>query len=333
MLKDILADQTRTLLQRQTHSQEVFQRELRDGQETLRKDLQNGQETLLRDQELRAHQEDLRNELKADQGKLRDDLTREVQHLNRSCTTQFQDLQQSLQVAERGVRDLTLAQGSIESRLQVLETRGASETGTVATTSVSGGPGGRRPALVLGGWDPDTAAADMLRHAKRLLQELRLDLDVDDIFVPGVRRGFAILPYGARTGEAPEAMSSRIQGAITKVKASNYVAPGRQRPIWLVPSRSPAERKRSALAGKTKRLILQLSTDAGSPAPALEVERGSGTVWLQGTRVASASSSPPQHAEPVTSGGWIDLQSIAAKLHLSRARVTKEWEPLGAALT
>ena len=192
--------------------------------------------------------------------------------------------------------------------------------------------GGRRPALVLGGWDPDTAATDMLENAKKLIQELRLDLDTEDIFVPGVRRGFAIVPYGARSGEGPEALRNRVQGAMAKVKAANYVVPGRPRQVWLVPSRSPAERRRSALAGKTKRLILQLSTDAGGPAPSLEVEWGSGTVWLQGTRVASASSSAPHNAETVSSGGWIDLQGIASKLRLSGARVTKEWEPLGAAL-
>jgi hypothetical protein len=51
-----------------------------------------------------------------------------------------------------------------------------------------------------------------------------------------------------------------------------------------------------------------------------------------GTRVASASSSSPPHAETLATGGWIDLQGIATKLHLPAARVKQEWEPLGAAL-
>ena len=127
-------------------------------------------------------------------------------------------------------------------------------------------------------------------------------------------------------------MRGRIQAAIAKVKAANYVVTGRDRPVWLVPSRSPAERKRSALAGKTKRLILQLSTDTGGLAPALEVEWSSGTVWLNGTRVASAASAPPPHSEDVSTGGWIDLGGIASKLRLATARVQKEWEPLAATL-
>jgi hypothetical protein len=61
-------------------------------------------------------------------------------------------------------------------------------------------------------------------------------------------------------------MRQRLQGALNKVKASNFVAPGRTRPAWLVYSRTPAERRRSALAGKTKRLILQITGDGGDQA-------------------------------------------------------------------
>ena len=127
-------------------------------------------------------------------------------------------------------------------------------------------------------------------------------------------------------------MRERIRAATAKVKAANYVIVGRDRPAWLVPSRSPAERKRSALAGKTKRLVLQLTADTGGLQPALEVEWGSGTVWLNGVRVASAASAPPANSDAVSTGGWIALGSIASKLRLPAARVRKEWEPLAAAL-
>ena len=94
-----------------------------------------------------------------------------------------------------------------------------------------------------------------------------MDIDVEEVFVPGVRRGFAILPYGPREGESDVQMRQRLQGALNKVKAANYVAPGRTRPAWLVYSRSPAERRRSALAGKVKRLVLQLQGDAREGPP------------------------------------------------------------------
>ena len=101
--------------------------------------------------------------------------------------------------------------------------------------------------------------------------------------------------------------------------------------MWLVYSRSPAERRRSALAGKVKRLVLQLQGDARG-GPSLEVEWGSGTVWLGGMRVASAASTAPPHAEAVSTGGWIAAAGIAQKLRLTRERVKTEWEPLAAQL-
>jgi hypothetical protein len=96
-------------------------------------------------------------------------------------------------------------------------------------------------------------------------------------------------------------------------------------------SRSPAERRRSALAGKTKRLVLHLLGDARN-GPGLEVEWGSGTVWLGGMRVASAASAAPPHADAVATGGWIDISGIAQKLRFTRERVKADWEPLAAQL-
>ena len=51
-----------------------------------------------------------------------------------------------------------------------------------------------------------------------------------------------------------------------------------------------------------------------------------------GLRVTSAASTPPQHADSVATGGWIDLAGIAQKLRLTKDRVKTEWEPLGAQL-
>jgi hypothetical protein len=168
----------------------------------------------------------------------------------------------------------------------------------------------------------------MLEAAKNFTRELRLDLDLNEMFVPGVRRGYAIMPYGPRERESDVQMRQRLQGALNKVKAANFVAPGRTRPAWLVYSRSPAERRRSALAGKTKRLILPITGDGGIR-PSLEVEWGSGTVWLAGMRVVSAASASPPHAEPVSTGGWA---GIAQCLRIPREQVKAAWDPLAAQL-
>jgi hypothetical protein len=118
-------------------------------------------------------------------------------------------------------------------------------------------------AVVLGGWDPDTAKADMLGLAQNFVRDLRLDLDAEDAFVPGVRRGLAIIPNAPRPGESAEDRRTRVQAAITQVRNANVVPPGRTRAAWMTYSRTQAERKRAALAGKAKRLILLLGAQAG----------------------------------------------------------------------
>ena len=96
MLKDMFADQTRTLLQHQAQ-------ELRTGQEELRKELQVGQETFRQDfqkdilKEIKAHHSDLRQELRRDlqteiqtrQAKLETELTREIRDLGGSKSRRF----------------------------------------------------------------------------------------------------------------------------------------------------------------------------------------------------------------------------------------------------
>ena len=253
LLREILADQTKTLLAHTTTTQRELKQEIWADMQATQGDLKKEIRQDIR-REISQGQEAMKKEIQAD-------LNREILALSKSCTTQFQDLQQGMQATERGIQDMRAAQGNMETRLQALEARGSD----TATTASAPAPG-KKPALVLGGWDPDTAAETMLELAKTYIRELRLDVDVERLFVPGVRRGFAILPYATRPGESNLEMRQRLQAALAKVRAANTVIPGMTRPVWMVYSRSPAERRRSALAGKVKRLVLQLQGDSrGGP--------------------------------------------------------------------
>jgi hypothetical protein len=182
-LREILADQTKTLLTHQANSQQELKQDLKremlamqgelkkEIRQDVKREVTQGQEAIKKD--------------------IRDDLLREIESLSRTCTSQFQDLQQGVQSSERNFAEMRAAQGNMEDRLRALEARG-SDSATVASAPAPG----KKRALVLGGWDPDTAAEDMLEAAKNLARELRLDLDLNEIFVPGVRRGFAIRPSG-----------------------------------------------------------------------------------------------------------------------------------------
>ena len=72
----------------------------------------------------------------------------------------------------------------LEARLQALETGG----------------GNRKPALIIGGWDPDQPGEETLGKAQDVIRELQLDIDATEAFVPGKRRGYPSL-HSAQGGE------------------------------------------------------------------------------------------------------------------------------------
>ncbi|CAE7251744.1 unnamed protein product [Symbiodinium microadriaticum] len=157
----------------------------------------------------------------------------------------------------------------------------------------------RPPALIIGGWHPDTEADKVIDHANKLVAELRLDLDMRGTFVPGVRQGYAIIPLTRKDGETQEDQRTRVQHCIRQV------------------------------AAKCKRLLMEL----GALSSDVETEYATGQVWFKPKKVASATNHmAPQGTTQTGSEGWIDLQTIANKLHRSLEAVQTAWQPLGAIL-
>ena len=149
----------------------------------------------------------------------------------------------------------------LEARLQALETGGGGGAGRT-TNLLEDDTGNRKPALIIGGWDPDQPGDETLGKAQDVIRELQLDIDATEAFVPGKRRGYAILPFTARRGESNDDARRRAMKAVQRVRAANVILgrreDGQHSRLWLAISQSPTKRKRAQLAAKTKRLILEL---------------------------------------------------------------------------
>ena len=185
----------------------------------------------------------------------------------------------------------------------------------------------------MGGWPPDTLAADVLAKANEMARDLQLQISMADAFVPGVRRGFVLIPISPRDGESEEAMRQRIQSCIRRVNASNislgWKPDGNQARLWLTLSQPPERRRRAALAGKVKRLIIEAG--GSSLVPRIEPEWATGTVWLKDTKVSSGTSAGPTGSSGAGCG-WIDLPKIAELIGVDPQQLAKTWDPLLAAL-
>ena len=160
----------------------------------------------------------------------------------------------------------------------------------------------RQPALIMGGWADDQDAAVTLQLAKDAITSLQLDVDMDEAFVPGVRRGYLVVPYPARRAESE----------------------GVKR-LWMAYSQTPERRRRARYAGKVKRLVLE----QGGNKDNLQVECATGTLWYQGRRIASATAPSPQgHNTSKCALGWIDAEAISGFTHKSKETVLAAWNVL-----
>ena len=114
-----------------------------------------------------------------------------------------------------GVRDSEIggdaARRHPSTRLRRLY-RGVSSPNSRSSPPGSDGDASRRPAFIVDGWDANQEAKVTLEKAKKVLQELQVDVDLDGAFVPGLSRGYIIVPMTTRPrsqGTRCEAVSSK----------------------------------------------------------------------------------------------------------------------------
>ena len=157
------------------------------------------------------------------------------------------------------LQQLQEANREVTFRLECLEKGGGAASSTAGST-VAPGKTQRKPALIMGGWDPGQEAAATKEAATDILRSVEAPIPTDGLFVPGVRRGYAILPIDDRVGESFEQRRQRVQEVMSKVRGANLHLgqrpDGTPRRVWIAMSQPPERRRRARLAAKVKRLYL-----------------------------------------------------------------------------
>ncbi|CAE7235511.1 unnamed protein product [Symbiodinium sp. CCMP2592] len=235
-------------------------------------------------------------------------------------------------VMEQSVRKVDERQQSVLQRLELLEGKFAKANFSMSSTRTSENEGGNpRPALVVGGWDADQHHEETLSLVKKHLTELNINLDLSQAFVPGLRRGFALVPLIKLEGETEEEQRARVQEALRTIRAAKVVTgqrpEGGQRYFFAAMSQSPERRKRAQLAGKVKRLIIEEGGDVRH----IDVEYGTANLWYNSIKVASGVTSAPEGAS-IEKSGWVHLGSLARQIGISEETAVQKWGELRKAL-
>ncbi|CAE7904274.1 X-element\ORF2, partial [Symbiodinium necroappetens] len=231
---------------------------------------------------------------------------------------------------EGTVKQSAAAVDDVRRRLELLEGKFAAASFTASSTRTTDGgtsDGVQRPAIVAGGWDADQDAETTLKLVREHIERLQVDLDLSEAFVPGLRRGFAIVPINPREGENQESFRSRIRTALRQIREARIVTgdrpEGGNRFFWAAMSESPERRKRAQFSGKVKRLILESQGDRRL----VQVEFGTGNVWYDGAKISSAVTTAPPGGEKA-GVGWINLPTLARQLGTSLTGLADRWEVL-----
>ncbi|OLP97161.1 hypothetical protein AK812_SmicGene20497 [Symbiodinium microadriaticum] len=264
-------------------------------------------------------------------------VNKRVEAVEKGVTKQLQQTLATIQdlAAKQEKQAVTLVQTGAETKQLVNRVLALEEqlAQLKKEPQAAGGSGDnpRRPAFIVGGWDQNQEARVTLDKAKQMLQELKIDVDLEGAFVPGLRRGYVIVPMLPRRDENGDDMRLRIQQAVQQVRAANITLgtrdDGSPSRLWMAVSQPPERRKRAQLAAKAKRLILEMDGNNQQ----LEVEWSSGSVWYKQRRVASAGGSKPEGAEEA-GPGWINLRELSRQLGSTEEEVKRAWRPLAAHL-
>ena len=220
----------------------------------------------------------------------------------------------------------------LRNRMASQESKTALEGSTAAPSTASGEVIlDKRPLLIIGGWDADTKADVVLAAAKKAFTDAGLadQFDLQHLFVPGPRRGFALLPL--TEGGAPLTHPLLLAtNTLLQQFRSHHLKTEAGRAIFLAWSVPPEARKNATFAGKVKRCVMTVCADP----PPVEVEWRAGSVWVLGSRVASATMPAPSgdHIDVLPTSAWLDLGHLSNLLHVPLPELKAHWAELAKVL-
>ena len=234
---------------------------------------------------------------------------------------EFNTLKHAVSQQGSQMDDSKREQNSLSARIAQLESKGS-----VASTTL--GESERKLVIIVGGWHNDTQRDELLKKIDEAINglDIRSQLDADPV-CPGLRRGFGILNLEARQGETAKDTRERMVSVITTIngaKTTNYgVMEGKT--MWAGAGKNPQERQRASHASKTRKLMHTLASQLFAHA---ECEYATGSVWIRGTMVSSATRPRPREGHVVEGKNlqsWLDVGKFAELGPLSASQVEERW--------
>ena len=252
------------------------------------------------------------------------ELSRAVSQMEEKTRGMVAKLEDKLDDHERELTDLKAAQLDMQRRLAAVE------SGSTAPGSSAAGDA-RKPALIMGGWEPLTRKPVLLKEANQVVAKLGLKGMFDgELYAPGVRKGIVLSDIVQRDAETPadcrERMLRILKALNDEAYSSDSFPAGKK--LWCSISRPKSERDRAAHASKLRRLLHSLGNGFVAQA---DTEYPTGSVWLGDSLIGSAVKPRPTTPGSVVAdgklpGAWLDVGKVAAFTRTSTRLVHDAWQ-------
>ena len=121
------------------------------------------------------------------------------------------------------------------------------------------------------------------------MRRLDVSLSLDDIFVPGLRRGYTIIDISNQPGESDDAKRARVQAALLKVRNASLTLgkdPNTGGCLYLP---NPRRVSASMFGWQSKTSLHRAYIELGGHRNALKVELATLTVWVNSERGGAAT--------------------------------------------
>ena len=200
-----------------------------------------------------------------------------------------------------------------------------------------GQEGDRGPAVIIGGWREDNDAEATKLAVQNFIREKQLPLPVDEVFVPGRQRGFAVVPLQVRESDVAGAMFRKAIEAVEttrrlQIKSGHKTKDGKDMVIWAAVSQPPEVRRKARLLAKTKRAILEGFESAGQlgDTDALQVRADyrRGAVLIDGVKVAGTTAVPTKEHVLECETGWVDAGTVCRRTREEIKAFSDRWRGL-----
>ena len=211
------------------------------------------------------------------------------------------------------------------NRVERMEHANSSKGGS----TVASDGGGRRPAIVFGGWKEDTARQELLTQLEVALQAAGVSnerlLD-EKPWTSGPRRSVALAAFEVRKDEDYRTMERRMLRAVSLINEHKKANQSKgEVKIWAAVSKDAGARQKSSHTSKMRRVLYALDVGVGDT----ENDYSEGSLWLKGRLLGSATREGPKGIKLMpgrSPSSWFSPQALAEVAELDVQTVEEAWQ-------